>query len=139
MPQKSSDREKRLTPQQERDVDIEIGFIEGVVRRDPQYVDALQILGDNYTRRGRFADGLRIDEQLATLMPKDALVHYNLACSCALTGQAERAVASLHRALDLGYRDFNWLRRDPDLRGIRRHPLYRTVRERVRAMQVKIS
>jgi hypothetical protein len=139
MPQKSSDREKRLTPQQERDVDIEIGFIEGVVRRDPQYVDALQILGDNYTRRGRFADGLKIDEQLSTLMPGDALVHYNLACSCALTDQPERAVASLHRALDLGYRDFKWLRRDPDLRGIRRHPLYRSIRERIRAMQVKIA
>jgi hypothetical protein len=139
MPQKSSHREKRLTPQQERDVDIEIGFIEGVVRRDPHYVDALQVLGDNYTRRGRFADGLKVDEQLAVLMPEDALVQYNLACSLALTDQPERAVAALHRALDFGYRDFNWLRRDPDLRGIRRHPLYRTVRDRIRAMQVKVT
>lgn len=139
MPQNSSTRNKRLTPQQERDVDIEIGFIEGVVRRDPHYVDALQVLGDNYTRRGRFADGLKVDEQLATLMPKDALVHYNLACSFALTDQPERAVASLHRALDLGYADFNWLRRDPDLRGIRRHPLYRSIRDRIRAMKVKVT
>jgi tetratricopeptide (TPR) repeat protein len=139
MPQKSNSREKRLTPQQERDVDIEIGFIEGVVRRDPNYVDALQVLGDNYTRRGRFADGLKVDEQLATLMPADALVQYNLACSCALTDQPERAVAALHRALDLGYSDFNWLRRDPDLRGIRRHPLYRSIRDRIRSMQVKIA
>jgi tetratricopeptide (TPR) repeat protein len=137
MPQKSSSREKRLTPQQERDVDIEIGFIEGVVRRDPNYVDALQVLGDNYTRRGRFADGLKVDEQLATLMPADALVQYNLACSCSLTGQPERAVASLHRALDLGYSDFNWLRRDPDLRNIRRHPLYKSIRDRIRSMQFK--
>lgn len=139
MPQNSSTRNKRLTPQQERDVDIEIGFIEGVVRRDPHYVDALQVLGDNYTRRGRFADGLKVDEQLATLMPHDALVHYNLACSFALTTQPERAVASLHRALDLGYADFNWLRRDPDLRGIRRHPLYRSIRERIRAMKIKVT
>jgi len=139
MPQNSSTRNKRLTPQQERDVDIEIGFIEGVVRRDPHYVDALQVLGDNYTRRGRFVDGLKVDEQLATLMPKDALVHYNLACSFALTDQPDRAVASLHRALDLGYADFNWLRRDPDLRGIRRHPLYRSIRDRIRAMKVKVT
>ncbi len=139
MPQKSSTRQKRLTPQQERDVDIEIGFIEGVVRRDPHYVDALQVLGDNYTRRGRFTDGLKVDEQLATLMPADALVHYNLACSYALTDQPERAIASLHRALDLGYCDFNWLRRDPDLRSIRRSPLYRSVRERIRSMQIKVA
>lgn len=139
MPQKSSNRDKRLTPQQERDVDIEIGFIEGVVRRDPKYVDALQVLGDNYTRRGRFADGLKVDEQLVTLMPNDALVHYNLACSFALTGQPAQAVAALHRALDLGYSDFNWLRRDPDLKSIRRHPLYRSIRDRVRALKVKIT
>jgi hypothetical protein len=43
-------------------------------------------------------------------------------------------VAALHQALDLGYRDFKWLRRDPDLRKLRRHPLYKSVRERVRAM-----
>jgi predicted Zn-dependent protease len=139
MPQKSSHSDRRLTPQQERDVDIEIGFIEGVIRRDPHYVDALQVLGDNYTRRGRFTDGLRVDEQLSALVPNDPLVHYNLACSCALTNQPERAVAALHRALDLGYSDFNWLRRDPDLRSLRRHPLYRSIRDRIRAMRVKTT
>ena len=139
MPQKSSSREKRLTPQQVIDYENDIGFILCVVRRIPHYVDGVPVRGDNYTRRGRFADGLKVDEQLAVLMPTDALVQYNLACSCALTDQPERAVACLHRALDFGYRDFNWLRRDPDLRGIRRHPLYRTVRDRIRAMQVKVT
>ncbi|MBU6402407.1 MAG: hypothetical protein KGS61_18975, partial [Verrucomicrobia bacterium] len=60
MPKQSS-RRKKLTRQEQRDLDLEIQFLEGVVRRDPQYVDALQILGDDYTRRGRFTDGLEID------------------------------------------------------------------------------
>src|SRR2546429_1932870 len=107
-------RSKKMTREQERSLDIEIGFLEGVVRRDPAYIDALQILGDNYTRRGRLEDGLKVDEQLVRLRPADALVHYNLACSYSLTAQFVAAAAELYRALDLGYRDFKWLAKDPD-------------------------
>jgi tetratricopeptide (TPR) repeat protein len=137
MPQKSSSR-RTLTPQQQRDLDIEIGFMEGVVRRAPDYTEALQVLGDDYTRRGRYQDGLKIDEQLAQLRPADALVHYNLACSYGLADQVERAVATLHRALDLGYRDFKWMRRDPDLRQVRKHALYRQIRERILHLDVQV-
>jgi|SRR5688572_8919701 len=131
-------RSTKLTRQQERDLDIEIEFIEGVVRRAPGFVEALQILGDDYTRRGRYADGLKLDEQLARLRPDDALVHYNLACSCSLTGQFTAAAAALHRALDLGYRDFKWLAKDPDLAPFRKQPLYKKIRARIKAMEIRI-
>jgi tetratricopeptide (TPR) repeat protein len=127
-----------LTPRQQRDLDVEIGFIEGVVRRAPDYVEALQVLGDDYTQRGRYDDGLRIDEQLARLRPDDPMVHYNLACSCGLAGQMEAAVTALHRAIDVGYRDFKWLRRDPDLRQVRKHRLYRQIRERIQQINVTL-
>ena len=48
MPKKVASR-KSLTRQEKRDLDIEIGFLEGVVDRDPSFVDALQLLGDDYT------------------------------------------------------------------------------------------
>jgi tetratricopeptide (TPR) repeat protein len=138
MPQQKSSNRRVLSPQQQRDLDIEIQFIEGVVRRAPDYAEALQVLGDGYTRRGRYQDGLRVDEQLVQLRPTDALVHYNLACSYGLAEQCERAVETLHRALDLGYRDFKWMRRDPDLRQVRKHPLYRQIRERILALDVQV-
>ena len=131
-------RSKKLTREQERDLDIEIGFIEGVARRAPGFIEALQILGDDYTRRGRFADGLKLDEQLARLRPDDALVHYNLACSYSLTEQFAAAAAALNRALDLGYRDFKWLTKDPDLARFRKQPLYKKIRARIKAMEIKI-
>jgi len=137
MPQKSSAR-KKLTRREQRDLDVEIGFIEGVVSRDPGFVEALQILGDNYTRRGRYDEGLKVDEQLIRLRPDDTLAHYNLACSYSLTEQFEAAVVALDRALDLGYRDFKWMARDPDLAKLRKHALYRKIRARIRAMEVKI-
>lgn len=133
MPNKKAHHPASAT-ERARDLDIEIGFLEGVLRRDPQYIDALQLLGDDYTKRGRLSDGLRIDQQLTQLRPEDPLAHYNLACSYALTEQWQQAVETLHRALDTGYRDFAWLRRDPDLKNLRRHPLYRTVRARVRLL-----
>ena len=64
MPKKSPVR-KKLTRREQRNLDIEISFIEGVVRRDPRYLEALQVLGDDYTRRGRYREGLKIDETLA--------------------------------------------------------------------------
>lgn len=137
MPKKSSVRRK-LTRQEQRDLDVEIGFIEGVVKRDPRYVEALQILGDDYTRRGRYGEGLKIDEQLAQIRPDDSLVLYNLACSYSLTGRVPEALAALEKALSLGYRDFKWLAADPDLRNVRRHPHYQKIRAKLRTMRVKV-
>src|ERR1035441_1056500 len=79
MPVKSSARKKSSRASQ-RDLDIKIKFMEGLVRRDPDYVDALQLLGDHYTQHGRYTDGLKVDEHLAQLEPRSPLVFYNLAC-----------------------------------------------------------
>lgn len=125
-------KRKKLTPTDRRDLDVRIGFIEGLVRRDPGYVDAWQLLGDHYTQRGRYTEGLEVDERLARLDPDNALVFYNLACSYSLTDQFDRAAAALQRAFKLGYRDFNWLARDPDLRKLRKHPLFQEVVEAIR-------
>ena len=135
MPSKSR---KKLSREQERNLDIEIDFLEGVVQRDPTYIEALQILGDDYTRRGRFEEGLEVDEQLSRLRPADALVHYNLACSYSLTEQFDSAAAALNRALDLGYRDFKWVSKDPDLAKFRKHSLYKKIRARIKAMEIRI-
>jgi tetratricopeptide (TPR) repeat protein len=135
---KSSIQRKRLTRREQQDLDLEIQFVEGIVRRDPGYLQALQVLGDDYTRRGRYTEGLEVDERLARLNPHDALVHYNLACSYSLTSQCEAAVAALEKAIALGYRDFRWLAKDPDLEQLRHHPLYKRLRKRIRAMQIPI-
>jgi tetratricopeptide (TPR) repeat protein len=124
-----------MTRDEKRNLDVEIGFIEGVVRKDPEYVEALQILGDDYTKRGRFDDGLKIDEQLAHLRPQDATVLYNLACSYSLTERVAEAFNALHRALAAGYIDFKWMAQDPDLESLRKHPLYDEVRTKIKAVK----
>lgn len=138
MPVKRPNHQK-LSPRQTRELDVEIAFLEGLVRRDQSYLDALQLLGDSYTRRGRAGDSLRVDIELARLRPGDPVVHYNLACSQALSGNAEGAASALHRALDLGFHDLRWISRDPDLKALRKHPVFGEIKERLRRMKVRIS
>jgi tetratricopeptide (TPR) repeat protein len=138
MPQKSSAR-KKLSRREVRELETKITFLEGIVRRDPDYVEALQILGDHYTQRGRFEHSLKVDQQLSRLEPANPLVFYNLACSHSLNGEFDQAAKALEKALKLGYRDFKWLARDPDLRRLRQHPLYRSIEAKIRRMKVKIS
>jgi tetratricopeptide (TPR) repeat protein len=128
---------KKLTEQEQHELDVSIGFLEGIVKRDPAYVEALQLLGDDYTRRGKFQSGLEVDERLTELRPGDPLVQYNLACSYSLTAQFEKAATALDRAIDLGYRDFKWLSRDPDLKAFRAHALYKAIQARVRKLKSK--
>ncbi|MFO1488405.1 MAG: hypothetical protein U1F65_08000 [Verrucomicrobiota bacterium] len=134
MPQKSSAR-KKLSREKSRDLDIKILFMEGLVRRDGQYTEALQILGDHYTQRGRYEEGLLVDEKLAALEPQNPLVFYNLACSYSLTRQLDRAAQALEQAIDFGYRDFKWLSKDPDLRNLRAHELYKPLRAKIRKLK----
>jgi tetratricopeptide (TPR) repeat protein len=137
MPVKSSTR-KKLSRANQRDLDIKIEFLEGLICRDPAYLEALQLLGDHYTQRGRYLEGLKVDERLARLEPRNALIFYNLACSYALTDHFDRAALALEKALNLGYHDFNWLAKDPDLRKFRQQPVYRDIQAKIRRMKVEV-
>jgi tetratricopeptide (TPR) repeat protein len=139
MPDKSSAISKKLTRRDLRDLDVRISFLEGLVRRDGRYIEALQILGDSYTQRGRFEHSLKVDQQLSQLEPGNPLVFYNLACSYSLNSEFDAAAAALDKALSLGYRDFKWLAKDPDLRPLRKHPLYRGIKDKIRKMKVRIA
>ena len=99
--------------------DFEIGLFEGVIARDPDHLEALMSLGNNYTARGLVSKGLAVDVRLTSLRPKDPLVHYNLACSYSLLHRADEAMEALERAFALGYRDFEFLMKDQDLDPIR--------------------
>jgi len=138
MPEKSSAR-KKMKRRESKDLDVKIQFMEGIVRRDPEYIEALQLLGDHYTQRGKYQQGLKVDERLSHLEPRNPLVFYNLACSYSLIGEVDQAANALDKALGLGYRDFKWLAKDPDLKTLRKHPLFRDIEAKIRKMNVKIA
>ena len=137
MPKKPA---KKLSRREVRDLDVEISFLNGVVRRDPDFVEALQVLGDAYTKRGRFDAGLEVDEQLSKLCPDDPMVLYNLACSYALTKRHEPASDALMRAIDAGYSDFKWMLKDPDLESLRKHAAFEKILAKIkRAKKIRVK
>jgi tetratricopeptide (TPR) repeat protein len=136
MQAKNGVRKKSRT--NKRELDVKIGFMEGIVRRDPTYVDALQLLGDHYTQRGRFVEGLNVDERLAALEPQNPIVFYNLACSYSLTDQFDRTAEALEKAIQLGYQDFDWLAKDPDLKKFRKQPAFNDILKKIPWKKIKI-
>ncbi|MGD1032411.1 MAG: hypothetical protein ABSA05_14880 [Opitutaceae bacterium] len=113
-----------MTGETVHDPAFEIGFYESILRRDPRYVEVIEILGGLYTKAGRIADGLRMDRRLVRLQPENPTAHYNLACSLALCRRPTAALRSLRQAVDLGYRDFKWMLHDPDLESLKRRPSF---------------
>jgi tetratricopeptide (TPR) repeat protein len=106
-------------------LDFELDFFSGILKRHPDYVDVLRVLGNLLTLKGRYAEGLQVDRRLVQLRPGDALAHYNLACSYALLKRTEQSLKTLRRAVELGYRDFRYMREDRDLDAIRHDPRFR--------------
>src|SRR6516164_8646457 len=106
-------------------LDFEIEFFDRILERKRDYVDVLRVQGNNLTLKGRYAEGLQIDKRLIQLRPTDALAHYNLACSYALLKRPDQAIKTLRRAVELGYRDFRYMREDRDLDSIRHDPRFR--------------
>jgi tetratricopeptide (TPR) repeat protein len=106
-------------------IDFELDFFGGVLERAPDYVDVLRVMGHLLTLKGRYAEGLQVDKRLVGLRPNDPLAHYNLACSYALLKRNELALKTLRRAVELGYRDFRYMREDRDLESVRHDPRFR--------------
>ncbi|NUN92740.1 MAG: hypothetical protein HUU04_03045 [Verrucomicrobiae bacterium] len=100
-------------------------LLEGVVAAMPDDLDALRAIAEQYTEEGFYAEGLAADRALARRRPKDPLVLYNLACSLSLTGDQEGALATLRRAVELGYSDFRHLMKDRDLAALRATEAFR--------------
>jgi tetratricopeptide (TPR) repeat protein len=123
--QPTSTSSGRPRPADQNQLDFEIEFYGRILERYGDFVDVLRVQGNNLTLKGRFAEGLQIDKRLVQLRPNDALAHYNLACSYALLKRPELAIKTLRRAVELGYRDFRYLREDRDLDSIRHDPRFR--------------
>jgi len=98
-----------------------LAFIEGLRKRCPDHVPVLEVLGDMYTRTGRYEEGLAIDLGLVGRDSGNSTYWYNLACSYCRLKQFDECLNALKTAIERGYSDFKWMMRDDDLAGIRQH------------------
>ena len=108
-------------------------FLARAARHRPDDVEVLAELASTLTRLGRYQEGLGLDRRLVELLPEDATVRYNLACSLALCQASAAALLELERAVELGYADAEHLLADEDLRSLRSEPNFVALVERLRA------
>lgn len=103
----------------QQNLDFEVKFLEELVQKDPNYIDALFLLGELYTKKKKFQKALEIDLRLTELKPDDPIVFYNLACDYSLLNKKTLGLKALERAFQLGYDDIDYLFKDPDLKNLR--------------------
>jgi tetratricopeptide (TPR) repeat protein len=114
----------RRRHREQNQLEFELDFLGRVLERDPLYGDALKVHADNLAAKGYYNRALQADLQLVRLKPDKPIGWYNLACSYAVLGMVDRAFESLERSLKLGYRYWSHLKRDPDLKSLRRDPRF---------------
>ncbi len=118
-------------------MDFEIQFLEGILKKNPEFVEALGFLGELYTLKGAYKEGLAVDERLAKLRPSDETVLYNLACSYSLLNDIDKSLTILRRAVECGYNDFRHLERDHDLDNIRKDSRFEEFLLKLKALKLK--
>lgn len=101
------------------DLKFEIRLCESLLADDPTCLEALQLLAQIYTQIGECQKGLEMDLRLSRLLPQDAVVHYNLACSHSLLGQLDEAFTAIYKSIELGYDEIPHMLSDPDLKNLR--------------------
>jgi tetratricopeptide (TPR) repeat protein len=106
-------------------LDFELEFFGKVLAAVPDFADVLRAQALNLTLKGRLQDGLVVDEQLVSVRPTDPTAHYNLACRYAVLKRRDEAIGALRRAVELGYRDLEFIEQDHDLDSIRKDPRFR--------------
>ena len=100
---------------------------ESILESEPENVAAYVGLGWCHKRNGELDRAVESMERLVATHPGEAIGHFNLACYLALTGERDRPLGLLRRAVTVeeSYRDlarkeedFSSLRDDPEFRRI---------------------
>ena len=105
-------------------LEFDIEFYDRNLERNPDQIEVLRVQGELLSRRGLHRRALKVDQRLVELRPLDGVAHYNLACSLALLGNSQEALAALWQAFEVGYDDVVHLESDPDLESLRELPGY---------------
>ena len=115
--------------------EFQADFLGRKAEHAPESVEILVPLARILTDLGRIEEGLAIDERLVALIPRNPIVHYNLACSRALLGRKRDALDSLRTAVLLGYDDVEYLRQDDDLASLHTDPGFLALIEEIALRQ----
>jgi tetratricopeptide (TPR) repeat protein len=105
-------------------IEFELDFFAALIKRLPDYTDALRVHAGNLCEKGYLKEGLKLDHEIVALRPQDPTAHYDLARRYALLAQPDLALSTLRKAVDLGYSNLQHLTHDRDLDSLRQDPRF---------------
>ena len=73
---------------------------------------------------GRIKDAMNEGEKALKYNPKDPIMNYYGACLYSRLNENQQAIELLQKAVENGYGNFEWIKRDPDFENIRLEPKY---------------
>jgi tetratricopeptide (TPR) repeat protein len=108
----------------------ELEALQQRVEADPKDVNAHAQLGYLYGQLGNVTKEVEHYREALALYPEYKEIHYNLACAYTDLGQKEKALASLARALELGFSSRQLLETDSDLDALRSEPRFKKLMQK---------
>jgi tetratricopeptide (TPR) repeat protein len=81
-----------------------------------------------YLKNGDLHRALPHAHSALHLQPDNYIVYYNIACIYSLQNKTEESVDWLKRAIDRGFRDWEYLKADEDLKNLRESPHFKELR-----------
>ncbi len=91
----------------------------------PRNRRVLDSLATTCSTAGQFNRAHKYVKRLVDRYPENSRYRYNLACSLCTIGQVEEALKALGDAVAHGFRDFEYMTKDSDLKELHEHPLFR--------------
>ncbi|MCC6466368.1 MAG: tetratricopeptide repeat protein [Planctomycetes bacterium] len=131
----SSERLKQVYARLATDFEVEV--FEAAHRIYPNNRRVLDTLATAYSAAGLYASALKAAQELVRRFPGNARFLYNLACSLCNLNRHDEALKTLEEAVELGFTDFDYMARDPDLAGLRKRPEYHEFERRARSERSK--
>ncbi|MBN2396951.1 MAG: tetratricopeptide repeat protein, partial [Deltaproteobacteria bacterium] len=96
---------------------------------NPDAVQVLNNLAVVYMIQEKYAEAISVFNRMAEIQPDNSRNYYNIACLHARQGREEEALSFLEKAVEKGYDNWELIRTDRDLDGIRHLPGYRRLVE----------
>lgn len=86
-----------------------------------------------------WAEALKTLSTVAVEYPDDTSLHYNLACAQAMNGKSEEAIAALEYCVERGYKDWQHMQRDSDLKSLRGREDFKTIIAQLKNMPITVT